>query len=373
MNTLTLKNPPTEQKPFDYLVFIGRFELFHKGQMKVIDEALKRSNKVIILVGSAANPRSARNPFTFDERKTLITNVYKNNPDIIIEPLYDVTYNDAQWTINVQEIVMNVVMGSVKFQHSTRSDVVKNVRIGLIGHSKDSSSYYLKKFPQWKSVAVKNYKGINSTDLRRVYFRRNTVWMDDDEFLESIPNETSEFLATFQNTVHHDEVVNELEYAERYKKSWEGTPFPVIHMTVDAVVVQSGHILLIRRGAQPGKGLYALPGGFIKPDEKFHNAMIRELYEETRIKVPEAVLRGSIVGGNIDEPRGRIFDDPNRSVRGRVVTYAFLINLKSDLELPKVKGSSDAKDAMWVPFGTVGPEEFFEDHYHIIREMIGSL
>ena len=65
-------------------------------------------------------------------------------------------------------------------------------------------------------------------------------------------------------------------------------------MTVDAVVVQSGHILLVKRGDMPGKGLWALPGGFLNQEETMLDGAIRELKEETKIKVPVPVLKGSI-------------------------------------------------------------------------------
>ena len=59
-------------KHYKYLVFIGRFQPFHNGHKAVIDEALKRSDKVIILIGSANLPRSLRNPFSVAERTAMI-------------------------------------------------------------------------------------------------------------------------------------------------------------------------------------------------------------------------------------------------------------------------------------------------------------
>jgi bifunctional NMN adenylyltransferase/nudix hydrolase len=107
----------------------------------------------------------------------------------------------------------------------------------------------------------------------------------------------------------------------------------------------------------------ALPGGFLDANETLKTAVIRELREETRIKVPAPVLAGSIT-------KQQVFDDPYRSARGRTVTHAYLIELK-DGELPKVKGGDDAAKAFWVPFAEIKPERMFEDHFHIIQAMVG--
>jgi bifunctional NMN adenylyltransferase/nudix hydrolase len=136
-------------------------------------------------------------------------------------------------------------------------------------------------------------------------------------------------------------------------------------VTVDAVVVQSGHILMIRRRAEPGKGLLALPGGFLDAlsDKTLEDAMIRELREETCLKVPTPVLRGNIV-------ETKVFDAIQRSTRGRTITHAFHIKLPNG-ELPKVKRGSDAASAKWIPISKVNPSECYEDHYEIINYFTG--
>ena len=150
-----------------------------------------------------------------------------------------------------------------------------------------------------------------------------------------------------------------VDYKESVKK------YPRIEHTVDAVVIQSAHVLLIRRRAEPGRGQWALPGGFLNPEERMLDGAIRELREETKIKVPEAVLRGSI---KASQP----YDDPHRSERGRLITQAFLFQLPDQIELPKVKGSDDADKARWVPLADLKADELFEDHYFIIKDMIGK-
>ena len=123
---------------------------------------------------------------------------------------------------------------------------------------------------------------------------------------------------------------------------------------------------MIKRRAEPGKGLWALPGGYVNAntDKSVEAAMLRELREETMIKVPAPVLKGSIV-------RSKVFDAIDRSPRGRIITHAFHIQLP-DGELPKVKGSDDAEKARWVPIAEVKSEDCFEDHYEILQHFVGA-
>jgi len=135
---------------------------------------------------------------------------------------------------------------------------------------------------------------------------------------------------------------------------------------VDAVVIQSGHVLMIRRRSEPGKGLWALPGGFLNAntDRSVLEACIRELREETGIKVPAPVLKGNV-------KRNKVFDAIDRSARGRTITHAFHIELP-DGELPRVKGQDDADKAKWVPISAVKSEDCFEDHWEIIQYFLGN-
>ena len=53
-------------------VFIGRFQPFHLGHRAVVAEALKEVGRVLLLVGSSYEPRSIRNPWSFDEREAMV-------------------------------------------------------------------------------------------------------------------------------------------------------------------------------------------------------------------------------------------------------------------------------------------------------------
>ncbi len=383
-------------KEFDLLVFIGRFAPLHNEHTRIIEIALQKSQHVLVLVGSAGKARTIRNPFTYQERKRFITGCFPSNfvdgkpsdtpligaDRLFVRPLFDKTYNDAAWIKQVQDNVVSVAMDIANPTQAGKifqTSGISHLKIGLIGASKDHTSYYLKMFPQWGSVDVKIENDINATDIREVLLRGTLTKEDASKIL---PYSVIDFLyhdfmgvlnphdtvsrerSGFVDTTYFKTLQAELLFAEKYKKSWKAAPYPVKHVTTDAVVEQSGHILVVKRRSEPGKGLWALPGGHLNEFERLVDGMLRELDEETKIKVPEAVLRGSIVGH-------RTFDDPHRSTIGRIITQAFHIKLKDAVDLPKVKGRDDAIAAKWLPIAELSEDIFHDDHFHIINFFLG--
>lgn len=377
-------------KKYDLAVFIGRFEPLTLGHEKVIQEALKQADAVAILIGSAGGNRSHRNPWLYSERQEMLRKAF---PEAIAQhrikmyPVEDSAYNDGAWVLDVQ----NTVAQSVK-------DLgLKDPKIALVGHNKDNSSFYLKLFPQWDSIEVENVRSINATAVREKLFSTSLV-TENGLFKDMLSPGIIDYVTEFSKSTAYSDMVKEYEFVADYKNNVGVVdtslvpaelqdqlatvlPFlkaklkwPPIYTTTDAVVVQSGHILLIQRGHFPGKGLWALPGGFLNPNERIVDGVIRELKEETRIKVPVPVLKGSIVAQ-------KVFDDPYRSSRGRTITHSFLFNLNSDHELPKVKAGSAASDQIgpetlgckWVPLSEVTREMMFEDHYAIITNLTALL
>jgi bifunctional NMN adenylyltransferase/nudix hydrolase len=342
---------------YDLAVFIGRFQPVHTGHMQVIKLALNSAHNVLILPGSANEARSHRNPWTYDERKLMISNNLSIDDlkRVIFMPLEDSAYNDTQWIKSVQDKVSQAI---------NIIDIDETLaKVALIGHSKDQSSYYLKMFPAWSSIEAPNYYDANSTAIRNQYFSNDSNISHTDNILS---NEAQLFLQDFMITPAYKQILDEYEFVKKYKASWAMAPYEPIFVTVDSIVVQSGHIVLVRRRAAPGKGLWALPGGFLNPQERIRDAVIRELREETGIKVPDPVLRGSIVAQDV-------FDAPNRSSRGRTITHAFLFKLKDEPTLPRIKGMDDADKARWVPINQVKRSLMFEDHYAIIHNMLARI
>jgi bifunctional NMN adenylyltransferase/nudix hydrolase len=359
---------PQPQGQFDLLVFVGRFQPFHRGHQDVVQTALKHGRHLLILVGSANSARTPRNPFSYDERQRMIVDSIPEmtiaptdipaNARIIVRPVSDHLYNEAAWMREVQQQVSDVITNAVP-------PVAAKPRIGIIGHSKDHTSYYLSIFPNYEAVDVPGTCDeagalLSATDIREACF--------DAERVSALPLPTLSRAAAGQiqqifRTAPLRTVIDEHTFAKAYRAKWAAAPFPPTFMTVDSIVQQSGHVLMVVRKEQPGRGMLALPGGFLQQNETLFDGALRELHEETQIDVPRRVL----VGAMRDE---RTFDDPNRSSRGRTITHAFRFDL-SEKKLPRVKGSDDAEEARWVPISQLRPEYCFEDHAYIVQAMLG--
>lgn len=356
-------------KKTDYCVFIGKFAPFHNGHLKIIEMALKEADYVIVVIGSANVSPNTRIPFSLNFRYRAIRDSIPSEiaDRVIVTDSSDYLYNDVKWNAEIQRSVGDAIADHQKKKPSYTNKGFKdyNNTIALVGMNKDDTSYYLNNFPQWKkSIDVGPYlfhnEVVSSTDVRKKLFNGELDYCQAilpaavyDSLKLSIENE-KEFW---------DKRFADYKYEMKYEATYGKGP----HVTVDACVVQAGHILLVTRGREYGFGQLALPGGFLNRREKIEDGMIRELREETKIKVPEKVLRGSITSR-------RVFDDPYRSNRSHIITHAFKIELQNVPDgLPKVIGSDDAFKAEWFPISVLPDMEnmFFEDHAHIINSLLG--
>lgn len=129
--------------------------------------------------------------------------------------------------------------------------------------------------------------------------------------------------------------------------------YPRPSVTVDIILFRrrtSGtEVLLIKRGAEPFKGRWALPGGFINQDESLEDAAARELLEETGMMVTDLEQIGS-------------FGDPGRDPRGHTISVAFVAQFD---EAQEAKGADDAQDARW--HSAQRPPRLAFDHKKILR------
>ena len=124
-------------------------------------------------------------------------------------------------------------------------------------------------------------------------------------------------------------------------------------VTADGIVVKGDKILLIKRGRDPFKGSYALPGGFLEEGERLEDCVVREVREETGLDT-EIV---SLVG---------VYSDPDRDPRGHFVTAVYRLKPVGG----RVKAGDDAAHVEWVRRDRL--PEFAFDHGRIVRDFISA-
>jgi 8-oxo-dGTP diphosphatase len=128
-------------------------------------------------------------------------------------------------------------------------------------------------------------------------------------------------------------------------------PFPATPaLTTDCVVFdERSYVLLIRRGNEPFRGSYALPGGFVDVGERVEDSCRRELSEETGLHVGELRLIG-------------VYSDPGRDPRGHTCSVAYLARVGR----AEVTAGDDAAAAEWV--ADWRREKLAFDHAQIIAD-----
>lgn len=127
------------------------------------------------------------------------------------------------------------------------------------------------------------------------------------------------------------------EAERQWLEAYDASKYPLVAVTTDVVLftIRSGRlcVLLVQRKDYPYKGAWALPGGFIRPEETGEVSALRELGEESSILVSAAHIEQLAT-----------YTDPQRDPRMRVVSVAY-VGLVPNMPLPV--GGDDAADAYW--------------------------
>jgi len=144
-------------------------------------------------------------------------------------------------------------------------------------------------------------------------------------------------------------------------EGYDPTGFPTFAVTVDVVILTMSegrlHVLLVRRGEDPFSGMWAVPGGFKRPDETLDDAAKRELREETGVDAASLLTQFGAYG------------DPGRDPRTNVVTVAYLAVLR---DVGAIVAGTDAADAALTPVSQVleGRLALAFDHTRIVRDAV---
>jgi bifunctional NMN adenylyltransferase/nudix hydrolase len=339
--------------PAEWAVCIGRFQLFHDAQLALLRQALELAPRCAVLIGSAFQARSPRNPFTFQERvetiRLALDEAERERVDFVaIREVFD----EKRWVRQVQAAM-------AKLTGSARTRVV------LVGHRKDPTSEYLNDFPGWPLHDIGRVGETHGKALRAALFSAQSTDAALAAIASQVPASTVEFLRAWAQLPFLAKLREEwAELAQEHDK-WACAPYPPVFVTVDAVVRVADQVLLIRRGRAPGKGLLAVPGGFIEQRETAYQSAVRELREETGFELFASEMEHALKAA-------RVFDHPDRSQRGRVITHAFYFDF-GDRMRPEIAGSDDAAEARWVPIEELPglEQEFHDDHFHLLDSFLG--
>jgi 8-oxo-dGTP diphosphatase len=145
------------------------------------------------------------------------------------------------------------------------------------------------------------------------------------------------------------------------KTAYDPSQYPAFAVTVDVVILTMSegrlHVLLVRRGEEPYRGMWAIPGGFKRPNETLDEAAKRELVEETGVDAASLLTQFGAYG------------DPGRDPRMNVVTVGYLAVLR---DVGAVVAGTDAAEAKLVPMADVleGRVPLAFDHPRIAHDAI---
>ena len=137
-------------------------------------------------------------------------------------------------------------------------------------------------------------------------------------------------------------------------RSREYPKFPLVG--VGAVIVRDKEVLLIKRAAPPKEGYYSIPGGLVEVGERVEDAVRREVYEETGLKIEIEKLIA-------------VMDNIIKDEEGRVKYHYILVDYLAKPISGELRVSSDASDVKWVRFDRLKGIKLTETAKKLFREL----
>lgn len=277
-------------------LFIGRFQPFHLWHIDALNQARKKGiTEFIISVGSSNKEHTVENPFTYEERKTMISKILKAlNIKFTIYALPDFDSDEDRKNY----IIKNV----------TNFDTV------ISGNPRTSGIF---KKTKYEVLSLKIMKDIKSTAIRHMLYINDREWLK-----QIVPGQVLIYL-------QHIDAAKRLVKYYRTEHIWPS-------LAVDGVIfTKDKKIVIIQRKNEPL--WYALPGGFIDYGETTEHALIREMKEELGVTVKIRKIAG-------------VMSDPKRDPRCHIISIAYIADVVSwtpkagdDAKAVKVMKFEDAK------------------------------
>ncbi|RDI95329.1 NUDIX domain-containing protein [Meiothermus sp. QL-1] len=320
-------------------VFIGRFQPPHLAHLETIRRALARHDRLVVVLGSAYSYPTPKNPFDVEARTAMLRASLEPalEPRVRFVAVPDDYYDDPRWFRAVRKAVEGVVG--------------KEEKVCIVGYHKDESSYYLHGFGDWPFEPSGVRRELNATLVRERYFGGDEGWK------AMVPEGVRAYLERFAQTPEFARLQAEWRALKHRRALERAYPYPILHLTVSALVRARDQVLLVERQSGLGQGAWALPEVHLGPKETLLTAALRALREKAGL------------GLSAERPTAWwAFDYPERSLRGRVVCYGCYFDL--GFSAPPGLG---APQAFWLPLAELDRSQarFFEDHYQQICWFLG--
>lgn len=335
-------------------IFVGRFAPFHNGHLYTLLAAAAKYEQVLAVVGSANTAPDPKTPWTAQERADMLLEVgYQYNiKNLVISYADDYPLDDQRWAMTIARRVRNLYPLEA---------------FALLGTPKDYPTIRYLDLLQKELNAVKDLvpTGISrmfpsGTQIRDILYygmMNSGAIAQPDILLQSLVPSViwTGFLQTFQASDQCRRMVTWLDDAKQARQMYAEGWYDPVFVTTDAIVRNENKVLLIKRGGKQGKGLWALPGGFLEQDLTLVENARTEVRQETGIMLDEPLCTPFVV------------QTVGRSLRGRTITHVFEFLTNQDLP----HGADDAADAQFVDIDHLPPStEWFEDHYHILMKAL---
>lgn len=334
---------------FGLAACVGHFVLPDEVQLELLRSALSRAERVRVFITRAWQAASARQPFGWRERADMLAASLDNArlSRIDFEPVRE--HWDAKRTLRA-------VQAGLAPHHPAGTPVLC-LWSGPEPEPEDRPRGWA-----FEELGDTDARSEPRLDALYAAHEPEAAWRGMED--ELAPG-TRERVRAWLDTPELARLREEWRLIDREKKVWAAVPYPVTLVTVDAVVRSGGYVLLVERGRSPGRGLWALPGGFLERGDTVLQSALRELVEETGLPLSERAMRERLRSV-------KVFDHPERSQRGRVVTHAHFFDLGEDSP-PPVRGGDDAAAARWLPVAQLADMEtrLHDDHFHVLDEFLG--
>lgn len=314
-------------------VVIGRFQPLHNEHVRMIEHAISLGERTLVLVGSAFEPRTLKNPWTYEERRAMLNAVFGNR--IGIEAIRDIPYDNESWFEYVKLTINSYLDYGVDLSQIT-----------IVGCDKDDTTWYLNHFPEYGLNLFEAETKLDATAIRQ------DIWEGHGLMPGLVPGEVFDYISGWyeKDPQPLDRLMQKFVDVNKYQQQWGKGPF----LCVDSILMSEKEWFAI---IEHQEGTLAIPGGFLDYGETTLNGARRECREEI----------GFDPG---DSPTDLFIADAiGRDPRCHNVSTVYVWDVGDDMPELTAGDPTEVLGVRWMDWHEIQSrrEEFRADHFHLIE------